>query len=241
MASHVIETPPAVLISGDILAAGSTTLGPHRNDDNGHRDEHERAPAGGSGGRPDRAGRSARVAPGGSLPASRPSRPSHPVSGRVTAAEGGLRVPALRAAAPGPGRFGRSALRPPGTSYVPRGVSREGAGLPPPGPAARPALRPNRVGAVTARGCRERTAYGSSASASRPREQLKARHEGRVEGQPSRRAHLQRQRLTARHSMPWQCGCSSPQPPARADDDDGDGDDRDEGEDAEKETDESSG
>jgi len=94
---------------------------------------------------------------------------------------------------------------------------------------------------ITARGCRERAAYGSAASASRPREQLKARHEGRVEKQPSRRAHLQRWRLSARRSMPWQCGCSRPQPPARADKDVNDGDDRDEGEDAEEETDESSG
>lgn len=132
-----------------------------------------------------------------------------------------------RFAPPRPGRaasaevhFGR-----PGTSLVPRGVSREGAGLPPPGPAARPALRPNRVGAVTARGCRERTAYGSSASASRPREQLKARHAGCEAGhakplrvhcsglgapaQPPRRASLQRRRLAARRSMPWQCGCSA--------------------------------
>ena len=85
-----------------------------------------------------------------------------------------------------------------------------------------------------------RAAYGSSASASRPREQLKARHAGCVERQPTRRAHLQRWRFSARRSKPWQCGCSSPQPLARADDDEG----RDDGEDldddgGEEETDES--
>ncbi len=75
---------------------------------------------------------------------------------------------------------------------------------------------------ITARGCRERAAYGSSASASRPRERLKARHAGCEAGrtkplrvpcsglsapaQPPRRASLQRWRPPARRFMPWQCG-----------------------------------
>jgi hypothetical protein len=156
-----------------------------------------------------------------------PSRPPARHAPRIPSPAASLRPRAAsvsrRFAPPRPGRaasaevhFGR-----PGTSLVPRGVSREGAGLPPPGPAL-PALRPNRVGAVTARGCRERAAYGSAASASRPREQLKARHAGCEPGhtkplrvhcsglgapaQPPRRASLQRWRLSARRSMPWQCG-----------------------------------
>lgn len=136
-----------------------------------------------------RKGRAGRVPPG--LPPVTPlaSRP-----GRVTAAEGGLRVPALRAAAPGPVRFGRSALRPTRHDPCPSRRQPRGGGPPPPGPAARPALRPNGIAADTARGCRERAAYGSPASASRPREQLKARHAGCVERQPARRAFLQRWR-----------------------------------------------
>ena len=50
------------------------------------------------------------------------------------------------------------------------------------------------VATGTARGCRERAAYGSSASASRPRVQLKARHAGCAAEQPARRARLQRRR-----------------------------------------------
>ena len=88
---------------------------------------------------------------------------------------------------------------------------------------ARPAVE--QVATDTARGCRERAAYGSSASASRPRVQLKARHAGCEVGhakplrvhcsglgapaQPPRRASLQRRRLPARRSMPWQCGRSA--------------------------------
>ena len=97
------------------------------------------------------------------------------------------------------------------------GPSASGAGVA--GPAAQQSWGRHR------RGCRERTAYGSSASASRPRVQLKARHAGCEAGhakplrvycsglgapaQPPRRASLQRRRLPARRSMPWQCGRSA--------------------------------
>jgi hypothetical protein len=103
-------------------------------------------------------------------------------------------------------------------------AQRRGGGPPASGArTARPAVE--QVATVTARGCRERTAYGSSASASRPREQLKARHAGCEAGhakplrvhcsglgapaQPPRRASLQRRPLAARRSRPWQCGRSA--------------------------------
>ncbi len=133
-------------------------------------EEHGRAPAGGSGGRPDRAGRSARVAPGGSLPASRPSRPSHP--GPVASLRPRAASVSRRFAPPRPGRaasaevhFGRPESALSLAASAARGrASASGART------ARPAVE--QVATGTARGCRERAAYGSSASASRPRERL---------------------------------------------------------------------
>jgi len=167
-----------------------------------------------------------------------PSRPPARHAPRIPSPAASLRPRAAsvsrRFAPPRPGRAASAEVHFGGPeSAMSLAAQRRGGGPPASGArTARPAVE--QVATVTARGCRERTAYGSAASASRPREQLKARHAVCVERQPSRPACLQRWRLSARHSKPWQCGCSTPQPPARAHDGD-------EGEDAEKETDEGSG
>ncbi len=185
---------------------------------------HERAPAGGSGGRPDRAGRSARVAPGGSLPASRPSRPSHPAplaSLRPRAASVSRRF-----APPRPGRstsaevhFGRpapvlslaaSAAR--GRAFRLRGRRGRPCGpteLGPSPPAGVRSARPTEAQLPLhgrASSCRPVTRAARPGAA----EPLRVPGSGLgVPAQPPRRASLQKRRLPARRSMPWQCGRSA--------------------------------
>jgi len=158
-----------------------------------------------------------------------PSRPPARHAPRIPSPAASLRPRAAsvsrRFAPPRPGRAASAEVHFGGPeSAMSLAAQRRGGGPPASGArTARPAVE--QVATGTARGCRERAAYGSAASASRPREQLKARHAGCEAGrakplrvpcsglgaptQPPRRASLQRWRRPARRSMPWQCGRSA--------------------------------